>query len=1226
VRGERGPASGHTIEDALAVRIVLAVRSSTQPPVRSAESGQHAAQQQEDRLMSRERRPGLGGVSARTTGRSTGGLGVPGKRTLTQGLVQRKARAAASMDPPPVYEESRATIDLGGGGAAAPAGVGEVGHGGGSADRAPATIDAPAAWDESLGRPTIATSASADAAGAVAAQSDAEPGWVQRAQSYHAAHAAAVAAFDRLTGGACVGEDGALDPRKVARWQAEHGVAPDGRVGEATLDAARAAGRGAGAAGGGDRSATSEPVSIDAPAQYDEVDRGTLEVGGVVQRRATQSVPAADTGDPVAVAAAGVEGAAAPLPHLEAIQSSFGPHDVTGVRAQVGGAGADASDALGAEAYATGDRVAFASSPSLHTAAHEAAHVVQQRAGVQLEGGVGQAGDAYEQHADAVADAVVRGERADLGTPSAQPFEGAALQLEERATTTTDSAPAGAAAAGGVGRSVGPTGAVHLDDDGVVAGPSGTASGPSADVAAEPVPGLEHELVVNLMDGAAASLTLKAVMSRRGAGATATVAGEVDQLEVEALRPKLETTVGQFYPRLKAALLSAEYDLRVFEGFTIAVELNGPEATLELGGAGLGDLDLFAIALKGQGDISTWVDLPPGVTLEGELEATFTVGGEMLGKLARALGVNEEMQKKVRRVEAATDELQRAHDQGLHARQRRAEITSDIESMGDELPEGTRRKWRDEIAQLDQLIEEHEARKSKLIEELADLRGALADDAKRLAAATDELVGPARRLGRRLTQGAVLRLQKAIARLLPVLNLVSLVADAMEVFDAYKQWADNQYDLPDLELHKIGRDGEGWYGNSSGPGGGSGKGKEPGAGGAPLQRDDGGTRARRDGQRGGAGVVDPADAVDGGGRVRGPRGVHPIAQRVLRAIERMGHTLTTQEYEALGSVIPEDLTEEQVYRLVDKLVGHGEPARDAYEMLVWIAMAVEEVRRKPPVITSSVGGEPDGATERAQAAVDGTGPGDKGGEVDGAGGEAGEAPPRKRKRRRSKERRGTGARKGPRDGAAGDGKGRGRGDAIVVTIDQARAWFELTADGLVTNSEFDMWEADQTGVWRVSIDGKPYVMNEAEGSGKVTPDGAWDLTIALRFDEEGGDGERVEVFHWLVNPETGASTPVVGEGVGPIAQLVTASPGGAPPRVTSAGVAKFADYELVVVGHQIVSTAPDDSGAWQIQFQFEIGAVTDGATGALLDDGGAVVPLQEGQRFRKSLWIVPAGT
>jgi|GEM_PF-5733797 len=112
-------------------------------------------------------------------------------------------------------------------------------------------------------------------------------------------------------------------------------------------------------------------------------------------------------------AATGVSGPASALPHGDAIQASFGHHDVSGVRAHVGGAAADASEQMGAKAYATGDRVAFASQPDLHLAAHEAAHVVQQRGGVQLKGGVGQVGDAYEQQADAVADAVVRGESAE---------------------------------------------------------------------------------------------------------------------------------------------------------------------------------------------------------------------------------------------------------------------------------------------------------------------------------------------------------------------------------------------------------------------------------------------------------------------------------------------------------------------------------------------------------------------------------------------------------------------------------------------------------------------------------------------------------------------------------------------------------------------------------------------------------------------------------------------
>jgi hypothetical protein len=113
------------------------------------------------------------------------------------------------------------------------------------------------------------------------------------------------------------------------------------------------------------------------------------------------------------IAAAGVGDRAEGLPHLPALQASFGHHDLSEVRAQIGGPAAGATAALGARAYAYGDAVAFAAPPDLRLAAHEAAHVVQQRGGVRLDGGVGRVGDPYEQHADAVADRVVRGESAE---------------------------------------------------------------------------------------------------------------------------------------------------------------------------------------------------------------------------------------------------------------------------------------------------------------------------------------------------------------------------------------------------------------------------------------------------------------------------------------------------------------------------------------------------------------------------------------------------------------------------------------------------------------------------------------------------------------------------------------------------------------------------------------------------------------------------------------------
>ena len=160
----------------------------------------------------------------------------------------------------------------------------------------------------------------------------------------------------------------------------------------------------------------------------------TDSLAGPVQRKA-----AAEAGGGEArihqAAQEGIQGGGGPLPHLDLIQQSFGRHDVSGVSAHVGGAAAAASESMGAEAYAAGNHAAFRSAPDLHTAAHEAAHVVQQRGGVQLKGGVGEAGDPYEQHADAVADAVVAGRSAegllDQQSGGATQSGAAAIQRQE---------------------------------------------------------------------------------------------------------------------------------------------------------------------------------------------------------------------------------------------------------------------------------------------------------------------------------------------------------------------------------------------------------------------------------------------------------------------------------------------------------------------------------------------------------------------------------------------------------------------------------------------------------------------------------------------------------------------------------------------------------------------------------------------------------------------------
>ena len=94
-----------------------------------------------------------------------------------------------------------------------------------------------------------------------------------------------------------------------------------------------------------------------------------------IQQKALQPVQGKSGNNIHSIAAHGASGSGGQLPHLSRIQQAFGGHDVRGVKAHTGSASREATDALGAEAYAMGENVVFGENPTLHTAAHEAAHV-----------------------------------------------------------------------------------------------------------------------------------------------------------------------------------------------------------------------------------------------------------------------------------------------------------------------------------------------------------------------------------------------------------------------------------------------------------------------------------------------------------------------------------------------------------------------------------------------------------------------------------------------------------------------------------------------------------------------------------------------------------------------------------------------------------------------------------------------------------------------------------
>src|ERR1700704_4151717 len=78
--------------------------------------------------------------------------------------------------------------------------------------------------------------------------------------------------------------------------------------------------------------------------------KSTLTSNLMVQMKATTSSPLPSTVHEAA--ARGIATPATPLPHADKIQAAFGPdHDVSGIKAHVGGAAAEATAEMGATAY-----------------------------------------------------------------------------------------------------------------------------------------------------------------------------------------------------------------------------------------------------------------------------------------------------------------------------------------------------------------------------------------------------------------------------------------------------------------------------------------------------------------------------------------------------------------------------------------------------------------------------------------------------------------------------------------------------------------------------------------------------------------------------------------------------------------------------------------------------------------------------------------------------------
>jgi len=165
---------------------------------------------------------------------------------------------------------------------------------------------------------------------------------------------------------------------------------------------------------GGARAPEPSPGQPQSPGKRTLVEQANPQ-GAPVQRHPA-SAPAAREAiaDPGTAADTAFAGAAREVPHRAQMEQAFG-RSFGGVKAFTGPQAAAASDALGADAFASGNHVAFRdASPDPELVAHELTHVVQQsgRTPEVAPRGVSSPGDASETEADRVAERVATGRSA----------------------------------------------------------------------------------------------------------------------------------------------------------------------------------------------------------------------------------------------------------------------------------------------------------------------------------------------------------------------------------------------------------------------------------------------------------------------------------------------------------------------------------------------------------------------------------------------------------------------------------------------------------------------------------------------------------------------------------------------------------------------------------------------------------------------------------------------
>lgn len=455
-----------------------------------------------------------------------------------------------------------------------------------------------------------------------------------------------------------------------------------------------------------------------------------------------------------------------------------------------------------------------------------------------------------------------------------------------------------------------------------------------------------------------------------------------DHLKV--LKNTLSVKLNGFISKLETVMLNGNLDAEVLDGVKVAVDVS----VLKLSSDkvkpddSVAALDLLTVALKLQGDVGHWVDVGPNVkvTLEGQVQ--MALGGKLAAQFAKYTAAQLDRMMLAKETEVVGEAIA-GHVQEIER----------IESQLTKLrvnPSAARR----EIQALEQELFRHRIQVSTGNQQLKGLARRLGEAKGRVRAALGRIEGKfAKKIAWAMEKKAVKQVAKCLAKLMPILNVVSTVADVIEVIKLVRDLIKHHGKMEigggdDSSSDSAASGGEeasadAKSGDPAASGGAEGSadakgsdlgahegengGQAPGAARASTGASPSNTSAswpdEGSSDTGVASTTGAASKADPRSLEAAQRGLSPNAQIVIAAVTHKdgghGPVLDADQLRMAGLLVSPDLGPDQVREVISTLRSTSSVARTAEEAIIAIDQAVRAVRNKSRTVTVDGVARPD---------------------------------------------------------------------------------------------------------------------------------------------------------------------------------------------------------------------------------------------------------------------------